>query len=306
MRSLFDFWAATFWGWAFGKPGSRYTIVKGKHIGLDMARTGEIPALFGGAVVRVKRTGAMAWVVVLDTGLPGAWRYHSYCHLAFDDLPNVGDWIPRGERVGRVALGSDDSSSPEWGGTAWDGRHLHFVVGGHPESAYYEIAGHRTLSAFTDPTILIREALAAPSGGGYTPFDPEEDAMPTHVKHIDTRPRKLAKGTWQNLYLNAKDNTSFASGRCIVQSTAVVQLAGLPKGAEIQFRLVTTKAGTNQVRSGTTVREAVATSGTTYATVADSIELTLPDDGVRWQYAVLVEGAEVKRTEVSAVIHRAD
>ncbi|MDL5351108.1 M23 family metallopeptidase [Microbacterium sp. zg-YB36] len=176
MRSLVDFWSSQFWGWAFGKPGGSYTIVFGKHIGLDMKRIGDVPALFGGVVVHVERTGTMAWVVVIDTGLPGAWRYHSYCHLAGDRLPRVGQRIGRGERVGRVALGSRDKNSPEWGGTAWDGPHLHFVVGGHPRSAFEMIAGHRTLTAFTDPTILIREALAAPSGGGYTPF--EEDDMP--------------------------------------------------------------------------------------------------------------------------------
>lgn len=175
MRSLVDFWASHFWGWAFGKAGRSYTIVAGRHIGLDMARLGDVPALFGGTVVRVVRTGTMAWVVVLDTGLPGSRRYHSYCHLANDRLPRRGDRIARGERVGRVALGSRDQWSPDWGGTAWDGAHLHFVAGGHPESAYVMVAGHRTLAAFTDPTTLIREALAAPAGGGYTPF--EEDDM---------------------------------------------------------------------------------------------------------------------------------
>ena len=172
--NLLTFWASQFWGWAFGKSGSAYTIVAGKHIGLDMARTGDVPALFGGTVVRVVRTGTMAWVVVLDTGMSGARRYHSYCHLVNDRLPRVGQRIERGGRVGRVALGSRDSGSPEWGGTAWDGRHLHFVSGGHPESAYNKVSGHRALSAFTDPTILIREALAAPAGGGTTPFEEDD------------------------------------------------------------------------------------------------------------------------------------
>lgn len=150
----------------------------------------------------------------------------------------------------------------------------------------------------------ISITTGAPAGGNGRPF-PEEDDMALFAKHIDTRPRKLPKGGWHNVYLNEKNHTSFASGRCIVQSTVVVQLVGLPVGAEVQFRLVTTKAGTNDVRGGTTAREAVGTAGTTYATVTDSIELTRPDDGLRWQMVVQHDGVEVKRTEVSAVIHPA-
>ena len=144
MRPLTDFWASQFWGWGFGKFGSRYTIVYQRHIGLDMARRGDVPVLWSGTVVRVVKTQAMSWVVVIDTGLPGNRRFHSYCHLAYDRLPRVGVRLERGERVGRVALGARSSNDPDWGGTAWDGPHLHYVVGGHPDSAYLMVWGHRS------------------------------------------------------------------------------------------------------------------------------------------------------------------
>lgn len=229
--NLLTFWASQFWGWAFGKSGSAYTIVAGKHIGLDMARTGDVPALFGGTVVRVVRTGTMAWVVVLDTGMSGARRYHSYCHLANDRLPRVGQRIERGQRVGRVALGSRDSGSPEWGGTAWSGPHLHFVSGGHPESAYNKVSGHRALSAFTDPTILIREALAAPAGGGTTPFE-EDDMSQDDINWMKSTLTSLVNAiiadpniSVQAAAVKARDESSSANARIEEVQHALTKIA---------------------------------------------------------------------------------
>lgn len=166
-------WTLGFWAW-----GADYTIVKNRHVGLDIGtnrRAVDVPALVGGRVIIVTKTRAMAWVVVLDTGLPGARRYHAYCHLSAVNLPRPGTWIERGDRVAKLAAGARDYDDPEFPGTAWGGIHLHLVMCDVAHGAYTLNTGAR----FANPEDLIRELLSGSpaDAGGSTPFDPEEDDM---------------------------------------------------------------------------------------------------------------------------------
>lgn len=171
MLTVKQFYAESAWGLAFGAFGSDYTIVEGRHIGFDVARTGDVPALLAGVIVRVVKTGAMAWGVVTDIG---DGLYLSYWHLADDNLPKEGARLAQGDRVGRIARGPRTlpSWNPEFPGTAWRGQHTHIVVGTNPGSAYLKLAGHRTLSAFRDPLTFIRAVLAGAAGGDAKPFNP--------------------------------------------------------------------------------------------------------------------------------------
>lgn len=165
-------WTLGFWAW-----GAAYTIVYQRHIGLDVGtgrRAVDVPALYGGTVVIVTKTESMGWVVVLDTGLPGNRRYHSYCHLSGENLPRARSRIERNERVGRLAAGPKNApySSVEFPGTAWGGIHLHLVMSDVAHGSYTRNTG----ASFANPEVFIREALAGEAaGGGSRPFDPEED-----------------------------------------------------------------------------------------------------------------------------------
>lgn len=167
-------WTNRFWAW-----GAAYTIVKNRHIGLDIGtgrRAVDVPALFGGRVVIVTKTESMGWVVVIDSGLPGNRRYHAYCHLSGDRLPRAGSMIDRNGRVGRLAAGPRGVpyTSVEYPGTAWDGIHLHLVLSDIAHGAYTRNTG----ATFANPEDLIREALAGQAASnGSKPFDPEEDDM---------------------------------------------------------------------------------------------------------------------------------
>lgn len=187
MLSVKQFYAEPAWGLPFGAFGSDYTIVEGRHIGFDVARTGDVPALLAGVIVRVVKTGTMAWGVVTDIG---DGLYLSYWHLADDDLPREGTRLAQGDRVGRIARGP--RTLPVWNsefpGTSWLGQHTHIVVGTNPGSAYLKIAGHRTLSAFRDPLDFIRRVLAGQAGLGEKPFIPTTPA----VGDEDMRAVKLA------------------------------------------------------------------------------------------------------------------
>lgn len=183
MRSVREFYAESAWGLPFGAWGEDYTIVLNRHIGFDVERGGDVPALVAGRVVRVVDTGTMAHGVVTDIG---GGLYLSYWHLADDALPRIGTDLAQGARVGRIATGpkSLPSSAVDFPGTAWKGQHTHIVLGTNPGSAYLFVPGHRTLDAFRDPLALIRKVLAGTAGGDAKPFDPNnpdtlpEDAMP--------------------------------------------------------------------------------------------------------------------------------
>ncbi len=164
-------WTNRFWAW-----GAAYTIVKGRHIGLDIGtgrRAVNVPALHAGRVALVVKTLSMGWVIYVDTGLPGARRYFVYCHMSGDRLPAVGQWIDRNERIGRLAAHGRDVpySDIDYGGTAWDGIHLHLVMTDRLGGAHLLNTG----AQFANPEDFIREALTgAPAAGGSRPFNPEE------------------------------------------------------------------------------------------------------------------------------------
>lgn len=140
--------------WAFGL---KYTIRRFRHIGIDIG-TGrqaiDVPALLGGTVVAVVRTGSMGMVVVLKVGD----RYHAYCHLANVDLPDEGDVIKQGQRVGQLAW-SKDPKSLGYAGSAWTGIHLHLVVSNRADGAYRYPAAKDAL--FYDPAPIIADVLRA-------------------------------------------------------------------------------------------------------------------------------------------------
>lgn len=140
----------------------------GYHCGVDIPARGDVPALLGGRVVRVRLSPLLGSIVVIESEWQGRTVYVSYCHLSKLDLPSEGERIGQGERVGTLATGNPRGSIFHWDfpGTAWTGPHLHQVVGGHPDSAYSMVVGHRILGAFTDPRIIQRAVLAAPTGAG--------------------------------------------------------------------------------------------------------------------------------------------
>ncbi|WP_425836928.1 SH3 domain-containing protein [Microbacterium sp. PA5] len=161
--------------WAFGWA---YTIVRFRHIGIDIATTGDVPALRVGKVVRVVRTTTMAWVVVLRWGL----LYFAYCHLAkTTHLPKVGDRVRKGEIIGRLAW-TDYPQNPGYGGSLWNGPHLHLVVSTHPEAAYRKVAG----AVYLDPAPLIRDTLTIP--------DPRIARVTTRATRLFAAPAKDAPG----------------------------------------------------------------------------------------------------------------
>lgn len=187
MLTVKQFYAEGVWGLGFGEYGSDYTIVPGRHIGFDVERTGDIPALLAGVVVRVVKTGTMAWGVVTDIG---NGLYLSYWHLANDNLPSVGAILAQGDRIARIARGPRTLpySDPDFPGTAWYGQHTHIVVATNPDSAYAFVAGNRTLDAFRDPLAIIRLVLTGAAGDDARPFNPEtkseEDDMAAPIRII--------------------------------------------------------------------------------------------------------------------------
>ena len=142
----------------FGYRDPLYTIIPGKHAGTDYGRTSgdDIPALLPGRVVRVRRTQQMAWIVVFRDS---AGRYHQHSHLAKDRLPVEGSLIEQGARVGRKAKGSRNPLSIEWGGTAWNGKHDHYVISDKPDGGYLLNQG----ATFFDPAKIVQEVLNPPT-----------------------------------------------------------------------------------------------------------------------------------------------
>ncbi|AZS45070.1 Lysostaphin [Microbacterium oleivorans] len=259
-----------------------YTSPPHRHRGSDFIGSGDtrIRAVRPGKVVHAGTeswaSGQLGQVVVIQHD--DYWSL--YAHMQDGSL-TVGrnDTVTNGTPLGR--MGSTGKAN---------GAHLHIEIG---EGAWNN---QRPFSALLDPYPLVGKAPRPGSN------DPVEDDMPVFVRNIDTRSRSLTSGTWYNVALSEEGGTSFASGKCLVNTTVVVRLYGLDPGAEVQFRLVRTKVGTDTIRDGTAVREAVATGGATYATVSDSFELKQADDGLRWQYAVFQSGVTVDRTETTALV----
>lgn len=173
MLSLASFYDPDNWTRRFWEYGSGYTIVPGRHIGLDITTRGQakrVPALFGGVVDRVIKTSQMGYVVVMDTGR-SVGRYISYCHIAGHNLPRVGRWYAQGEEFATIAIGPKNVpySDPNYPGTAWTGAHLHLVIHSKPSGAY--LMGQR--DTYVEPEDQIRYVLATPAGTDATPFIPE-------------------------------------------------------------------------------------------------------------------------------------
>lgn len=171
--------------WAFGLA---YTIVRFRHIGIDIG-TGrkaiDVPALVGGTVVAVVRTSTMGMVVVIQVGD----RFYAYCHLANIDLPEEGDVIKQGQRVGHLAW-SKDPTSIAFAGTAWNGIHLHLVITNRADGAYRypRAAGVE----FYDPAPIIAAILAGkpttPKPSGTAKPSTKQRTVRTQVRELNGRP----------------------------------------------------------------------------------------------------------------------
>ena len=150
-----DRWTFAFWEW-----GAGYTIVKNRHIGLDVGSRGRVPSLLPGRVVRVVKTLTLGYVVIIDTGRSHG-RYHSHCHMSGHGLPREGDWVEQGQEFATVATGPKGlpASDPNFGGTLWDGAHDHLVVHNKIGGAYL----YGQDDEYYDPADVIREVLAQPA-----------------------------------------------------------------------------------------------------------------------------------------------
>lgn len=197
--------------WAFGLF---YTIVRFRHIGIDIGtgrKAVDVPALLGGTVVKVVRTSTMGMVVVLRVGD----RFHAYCHLANVDLPDEGDVIKQGQRVGKLAW-TKDPKSEGFAGTAWNGIHLHFVVSNRADGAYrYPKAKD---AEFFNPALVIAVVLATPQAPVIPVIPkPSKPAPSGTVKPASTR-------------RNVRANVRELNGRAGASATAAI--AGKPLKAK--------------------------------------------------------------------------
>lgn len=150
----------------FWATGSAYTIVPGRHIGLDQApipggQPWDVPALVAGRVVLSVQTSAIGRVTVVDTGRSKR-RFISYCHEFYGNPAPTGTNLKQGARTGRLALANE---SP---GSAWLGVHCHVVVHDNMYGAFSRVG-----DTYYDPATEIANYLASPAGGGATPL--EED-----------------------------------------------------------------------------------------------------------------------------------
>lgn len=130
---------------------------------------------------------------------------------------------------------------------------------------------------------------------------PEEELM-RRFAFRDDRDRKLPKGQWITVYLNDKNDASFASGQCLGLVNAYLQVSGLPVGEGLKVRLMKTKVGTSEERGAIAAREVPGTTGTTYATVPFDFQLDRPDDGVRVQIAADSDGVTLLRGDISGLV----
>ena len=243
--SVQTFWSEARWGLKFGAWGKDYTIVKaphggGYHVGFDIQSAGDIPCLIGGGVVTVLKTGTMGYCVEIDTGAAraGQGRYFTYCHIAGDNVPRVGDKVAAGGRVGRTARGPRGIAytSVEFPGTAWYGIHCHLVVSDIIHAAWTTVKG-RTLSAFYDPAPIIRSVLSNHAGGDAKPFPiiPKEwDEMATKQEIKDAVREVLADATgpkpsgytWLRM---------FDDGGIYIASTITGRIAQIATPAHVQM-----------------------------------------------------------------------
>lgn len=138
---------------------------KGYHRGEDLQALGssdQIPALRSGPVVATYRLSKTGFSVAVDAG---NGQYDIYCHL-FENDAVKGGWVSSGDRVARMATASE---SP---GTAWGGRHVHFVISDNPGGASSDYFDQ-------DPRPIINATLAS---GGNSPNASED--LPMNVQLV--------------------------------------------------------------------------------------------------------------------------
>lgn len=189
-----DNWTRRYWEY-----GEGYTIVRNRHIGLDIARSGRVPALVGGTVVDWADTQAMGRVIIVDVGLKNG-KYLSYCHMSKYDMPALGQRLHQGELFGRLATGpkSVGFGHANFPGYSWSGTHLHLVWHNKPGGAYLL----NQKDSYNNPENLIREVLSTPAASTpIVPFiPPEEEENMIIVSHKSSDHRNgivlAAPGHW--------------------------------------------------------------------------------------------------------------
>lgn len=187
MLDLAVFYDPDNWTRGYWEVGAGYTIVKNRHIGLDITTRGQakkVPALVAGTVVDWEDTYAMGRVIIVDVGLRNG-KYLSYCHMSKYDTPPLGYRLHQGELFGRIATGpkSVGFGHANFPGNSWDGAHLHLVWHNKPGGAYLL----NQKDSYSNPEVLIREVLSTPAGTVTTPFEPkpkpkEWDEMATQAE----------------------------------------------------------------------------------------------------------------------------
>lgn len=182
MLDLALFYDQNNWTLGFWAKGSSYTIVPGRHIGLDITTRGQakrVPALLPGTVVGIVDTGNLGHIIIQSVSEHSKHKYLSYCHMSGYNLPRVGERLYQGQLFGQVATGpkSLGPNHPNFPGTSWDGAHVHLVW-------HDKIKGAYTLGqndTYGNPEDLIRNVLSTPAGIPVTPIptEEEEDEMAT-------------------------------------------------------------------------------------------------------------------------------
>ena len=223
----------------FWATGSAYTIVPGRHIGLDQApipagQPWDVPALVAGRVVLSVQTSALGRVTVVDTGRSKR-RYISYCHEFYGDPAPTGTVLARGGRTGRLALANE---SP---GTAWRGVHCHVVVHDNTYGAFSRVG-----DTYYDPATEIANYLASPAGGNSTPLEDDMalnattdyEAFKTMLQRalkFDVRPNgagadyKLGRTLWEQLNgIEKAASTPVTAEQVKMIADAVVAAIGQP------------------------------------------------------------------------------
>lgn len=204
-----DLWLDGSMNLAFWEWGPSYTIVPGRHIGLDQGpvpggQPWDVPALRPGVVERSIQTDAIGRVVVVDTGRSSR-RYISYCHGFYGDPSYEGDFLGTSDRVMRLARAWE---SP---GSAWGGVHCHVVVHDKPGGAY--LLGQR--DTYYDPAVEIAEYVTRTAGDSARPFEPPV-IPPTGVPDMIlfngiTNPDQYYIGTYEGRRLKVRPTLGIES-----------------------------------------------------------------------------------------------
>ena len=219
-----------------------------------------------------------------------------------------GPWnkiTDKGVRIWWAAYGSGPTGKTPDHTPALDGKIARWDI--HQYSSSVRVAGYSLDGNFSRHSVNELFALAGtpstPAAPKPAPREKDKD-MPTSkvqtVKYPAKAPRDLKAGTWYNIHLNDKLDTSFASGNVFYSTVVRVGLEGLPVGATARLRCVRTKVGTNDVRANQYPVEVDGTSGGSFFGSSNVGELN-KDDGIRWQIAV-DKPAKLTYSEVRTLI----